>query len=317
MRARRPGRAPQIGAASTTVGLVLFLASPLLGQAGTDGEWRYYGGDAGSTRYSALDQIDATNVASLEVAWRWTSANFGPRPEAYMRVTPLYVDGVVYTTAGYRRAVVAIDGGTGETLWMYRLDEGERGASAPRLNSGRGVAYWADGEQARIILISPAYHLVSLDAKTGFPDPAFGTDGVVDLRENLGREIDTENARIGSSSPAMVVGDVLVVGAALPQGGRPPTREMPPGHVRGYDVRTGELLWTFHTIPQPGEEFHDTWEDGSWEYTGNAAVWTAMSADLELGYVYLPVEAWTGDYYGGHRPGDNLFSQSVVALDAR
>jgi len=317
LRAQRIGRATHAGAATLLFASVVSLASPVLGQTGTQGEWRYYGGDAGSTRYSALDQIDAANVASLEVAWRWTSANFGPRPEAYMRVTPLYIDGVVYTTAGYRRAVVAIDGGTGETLWMYRLDEGERGGSSPRLNSGRGVAYWSDGEQARVILITPAYHLVSLDAQTGLPDPTFGADGIVDLRENLGREIDTENARIGSSSPAMVVGDVLVVGAALPQGGRPPTREMPPGHVRGYDVRTGELLWTFHTIPQPGEEFHDTWEDGSWDYTGNAAVWTAMSADLELGYVYLPVEAGTGDYYGGHRPGDNLFSQSVVALDAR
>ena len=204
MRAKRLGRAAHLGSATTLFGLVLSLTAPVVGQAGTRGQWRYYGGDAGSTRYSALDQIDATNVATLEVAWRWTSANFGPRSESYMRVTPLYVDGVVYTTAGYRRAVVAIDAGTGETLWMYRLDEGKRGESAPRLNSGRGVAYWAGGGQARVILITPAYHLVSLDAKTGLPDKAFGADGVVDLRENLGRKVDTENARIGSSSPAMV-----------------------------------------------------------------------------------------------------------------
>ena len=307
----------QIRLATAVAALVFGSTSTAFGQTGTNGEWRYYAGDAGSTRYSSLDQIDATNVSDLEIAWRWTSANFGPQPESYMRVTPLYVDGVVYTTAGYRRAVVAIDAGTGETLWMYRLDEGDRGNSAPRRNSGRGVAYWSDGEADRIIVVTPAYFMVSLDATTGLPDPAFGTDGIVDLRDDLDREIDKEAAEIGSSTPAMVVGDVLIVGAALPQGGRPPTREMPPGHVRGFDARTGELLWTFHTIPQPGDEFHESWEEGSWEYTGNAAVWTAMSADLDLGYVYLPVEAGTGDYYGGHRPGDNLFSQSVVALDAR
>ncbi|MDX1396334.1 MAG: pyrroloquinoline quinone-dependent dehydrogenase [Gemmatimonadota bacterium] len=286
-------------------------------QEGTSGEWPHYAGDAGSTRYSALDLIDAENAAELEVAWRWTTLNYGPNPEPYMRVTPIYVDGVLYTTAGNRRAVAAIDPATGETLWTYRLDEGERAASAPRRNSGRGVSYWTDGSEARVILITPAYFLVSLDARTGIPDPAFGEDGVVDLRADLGREIDRMNAEIGSSSPAMVVGDVLVVGAALPQGNRPPSPEMPPGHVRGYDARTGALLWTFHTIPQPGEPFHDTWEDGSWEYTGNTAVWTPMSADLERGLVYLPVEAGTGDYYGGHRPGDNIYSQSLVALDAR
>jgi quinoprotein glucose dehydrogenase len=296
----------------------LALAAPfeLGAQQGTAGEWPYYAGDAGSTRYSALDQIDAANAGELEIAWRWTSLNYGPRPEPYMRVTPLYVDGVLYATAGNTRSVVAIDAGTGETLWMHRFDEGDRIRSAPRLNSGRGVAYWSDGEEARAIVITPAYHMISLDARTGVPDPGFGEGGVVDLRLELGREIDIEAAEIGSSSPAMVVGDVLVVGSAFPQGNRPPTKEMPPGHVRGYDVRTGDLLWTFHTIPQPGEPFNDTWEDDSWQYTGNSGVWTPMSADLERGLVYLPVEAGTGDYYGGHRPGDNLYSQSVVCLDA-
>ncbi|MDE2664159.1 MAG: PQQ-binding-like beta-propeller repeat protein [Gemmatimonadota bacterium] len=291
--------------------------SALAAQSGTtDGEWRYWAGDAGSTRYAPLAQIDASNVADLEIAWRWQARNFGRTPEGYYRVTPLYANGVLYATAGFRRAAVAIDPETGETLWMYRLDEGERGRNAPRGNSGRGVGYWTDGAEERVLLITPAYHMVSLDAKTGLPDPAFGEDGIVDLKLGLGREVDLVNDRIGSSSPPVVVGDVIVVGAALPQGGRPPTKEMPPGHVRGFDARTGEQLWTFHTIPQPGDPGHETWEEGSWDYTGNAAVWTPFTADLDLGYVYLPVEAGTGDYYGGHRPGDNLYSQSLVCVDA-
>ncbi|MYE34173.1 MAG: PQQ-binding-like beta-propeller repeat protein [Gemmatimonadales bacterium] len=306
------------------IGLVLLGAASACGRAPvtvqTDaaaGEWRYWAGDAGSTRYAPLDQIDASNVEDLEIAWRWQARNFGPTPEGYYRVTPLYANGVLYATAGFRRAAVAIDPETGETLWMYRLDEGERGRNAPRGNSGRGVGYWTDGAEERVLLITPAYHMVSLDAKTGLPDPAFGEDGVVDLKLGLGRELDLVNDRIGSSSPPVVVGDVIVVGAALPQGGRPPTKEMPPGHVRGFDARTGEQLWTFHTIPQPGDPGHETWEDESWDYTGNAAVWTPFTADLERGYVYLPVEAGTGDYYGGHRPGDNLYSQSLVCVDAR
>jgi len=290
--------------------------TPALAQSGTAGEWHYYAGDAGSTRYSSLDRIDASNVGGLEIAWRWTSQNFGTRPEPYMRVTPLYVDGILYTTAGNTRSVVAIDAGTGETLWTYRLDEGTRLRSAPRLNSGRGVAYWSDGVESRVIVVTPAYHMISLDAKTGRPEDGFGEDGIVDLRHDLGRQIDVETAEIGSSSPAMVVGDVLVVGAAFPQGLRPPTKEMPPGVVRGYDVRTGALLWTFHTIPGPDEPFRETWEDSSPDYTGNAGVWAPMSADIELGYVYLPVELGTSDYYGGHRPGDNVYSQSLVCLDA-
>lgn len=280
-----------------------------------NGQWRYYGGDAGSTRYAPLDQIDRDNAADLEVAWRWQAANFGPQPEFNYRTTPLMVDGVLYATAGYRRTVVAIDAGTGETLWTYRLDDGDR--AAPRRNSGRGVAWWeAPGIAPRIFMVTPGFQLVALDAATGRPIQDFGDGGVVELRVGLGRELDLIDAPIGSSSPPIVVDDVIVIGSALPSGGAPRSREMPPGHVRGYDAVTGELRWTFHTIPQPGEYGNETWEDGSWEYTGNAAVWTPISADPELGLVYLPVELGTGDYYGGHRPGDNLFSQSIVALDA-
>ncbi len=286
-----------------------------LQRGAADGQWRHYGGDAGNTRYAPLDQIDRSNVASLEVVWRWQAANFGPVPEFNYRTTPIMVDSTLYATAGYRRAVAAVDPGTGETLWTYRLDEGER--SAPRRNSGRGVAYWESLETGpRIFFVTPGFRLVALDAASGRPAEGFGEGGIVDLRLELGRDVDLERAPIGSSSPPVVVGGVVVVGSALPAGNAPPSPEMPPGHVRGYDAATGRRLWTFHTIPQPGEHGHDTWEDGSWQYTGNAAVWTAITADTALGLVYLPVEAPTGDYYGGHRPGDNLFSQSLVALEA-
>ena len=295
-----------------------FLFAPLCaaGQQGaTNGEWRFYGGDAGSTRYAPLDQIDGDNVNSLEVAWRWTAANYGPGPEYNYRTTPLMVGGVLYATAGYRRTVVAIDAGTGETLWTYRMDEGDR--SAPRRNSGRGVAYWESPDTGpRIFVVTPGFHLVALDAASGRPVAGFGDGGVIDLRLGLGRDLDLVRAPIGSSSPPIVVDGVVVVGSALPSGSAPPSPEMPPGHVRGFDAVTGELRWTFHTIPQPGEYGNDTWENDSWAYTGNAAVWTALSADPALGYVYLPVELGTGDYYGGHRPGDNLFSQSLVAVNA-
>jgi len=294
------------------------LASPAFSQQGTtNGEWPSYGGGLGSTRYAPLDQIDRENVSELEIAWRWEARNLGPRPDYNFRATPIMMNGVLYTTAGSRRAAVAIDPATGETLWIYRFDEGERGSSAPRKTSGRGVSYWSDGEDERLFFITPSHFMIALNAKTGRPYPDFGRDGIVDLKEGLDRPLDPMKAPIGSSTPGIVVGDVIVVGAALPAGGVPPTKEMPAGHIRGYDVRTGERLWIFHTIPLPGELGHDTWEGDSWKFTGNASVWTSMSADPELGYVYLPTEAPTGDYYGGHRHGDNLFSQSLVCLDAK
>jgi quinoprotein glucose dehydrogenase len=293
-------------------------AGAALAQKGTrDGEWHYYGGDLGSTRYAPLDQVDGSNAAKLEIAWRFATRNLGPRPDFNWRATPILVKGILYTTAGSRRSAVAIDARNGEMLWHYRFDEGERGKTAPRQTSGRGVSYWTDGKEERILFITPAYFMVALDAKTGRPFPDFGRDGVVDLKEELDRPVDLVKDAIGSSSPAIIVGDVVIVGAALPAGGNPPTKEMPAAHVRGYDVRTGKRLWIFHTIPLPGELGNETWEYDSWRYTGNVAVWTTMSADTELGYVYLPTEAPTGDYYGGHRPGDNLFSQSIVCLEAK
>jgi quinoprotein glucose dehydrogenase len=256
-------------------------------------------------------------VGDLEIAWRWQARNFGPEPEFNFRVTPIMVDGILYATAGYRRAVVAIDAATGETLWMYRLEEGKRGENAPRLNSGRGVSYWREGADERIFLITPGYHLVSLDAKTGQPVTTFGQSGIVDLKRGLDRPVDPIEGAIGSSSPPVVSNGVVVVGAALLTGLAPVSKENAPGFIRGYDARTGERLWIFHTIPLPGEYGNETWEGDSWSYTGNAGVWAPFSVDDELGYVYLPTEAATGDYYGAHRLGDNLFTQSLVCLDLR
>ncbi len=279
-------------------------------------QWPYYGGDARATRYSPLDLINRNNVDKLQIAWRWKADNFGPRPEFNYRTTPLMVNGVLYATAGLRRAVVAIDGETGETLWIYRLDERERGEHAPRVNSGRGVAYWSDGEHGRILVITPGFQLIALDAQSGLPVTSFGRNGIVDLKQGLDRELDPVSTPLGSSSPPLVVGDVIVVGSALPGGFAPPSASQPPGHVRGFDVRSGAQRWIFHTIPHPGEFGYDSWEPDAWKTIGNVAAWSTLSADLELGYVYLPLEAPTADHYGGHRPGDNLFSQSLVCLDA-
>ena len=284
------------------------------------GEWRHYGGDPGSTKYSPLDQINRESVADLQVAWRWRTDNFGPRVDFNYQATPLMVGGVLFTTAGWRRNVVAIDGATGETLWMYRYDEADRGDAAPvRASSGRGVAYWTNGQgDDRIIHVTKGYHLVALNATTGQPIDSFGEQGVIDLYEGLYDGLDRpapEDGQIGLNSPAMVVGDVIVVGAALRA--TAPAPAFTAGFVRGFDARSGEQLWIFHTIPQPGEFGNDTWENDSWRYTGNTGVWAPMSADQELGYVYLPVETPTNDLYGGHRPGDNLFAESLVCLDAK
>jgi quinoprotein glucose dehydrogenase len=283
------------------------------GQSG-GGEWRFYGGDARSTKYSPLDQINESNVKQLQVAWRWKGQNFGPSPQATSEITPIMVGGVLYFTAGTRRVVIAADAATGETLWTYRLQEEGRGSV--RANN-RGVSYWSDGQgDARIIAISPGYQLLALNAKTGQPIPGFGANGLVDLWKGLDRDV-IKPGTIGATSPAMIVKDVAVVGIAMGVGVALPTIENTPGYIRGYDVRTGNLLWTFRTIPRPGEFGNETWEDGSWKYTGNTGAWGPLTADEELGYVYIPVEMPSGDLYGGHRHGDNLFADSLVCLDAR
>jgi quinoprotein glucose dehydrogenase len=280
---------------------------------GIGAEWHTYASDLHSTKYSPLDQINASNVKQLQVAWRWKSYNFGPRMEANMETTPLMISGVLYFNAGSRRVIVAADAATGETLWIYRMEEGQRAALFPRPYS-RGVSYWTDGKgDERILAVTAGYHLVALDTKTGIPVPAFGSKGAVDLFDGLDRPKEGE---IGATSPPLIVKNVVIVGAAGKNGTAPVSKTNTPGQVRGYDIRTGKLLWTFHTIPAAGEFGNDTWLNDSWKYTGNAGVWAPMSADEELGYVYLPVESPTGDFYGGHRPGNGLFGESLVCLDA-
>jgi quinoprotein glucose dehydrogenase len=286
------------------------------GQSGVrNGEWPHWGADLGNTKYSSVEQINRDNVKNLRVAWRWKADNFGPRPQNNLEATPLMIGGVLYTTAGTRPSVAAIDGATGETLWIYRFDEGARGDMAPRSVS-RGVDYWTDGKQQRILFMTRGYRLISLDAKTGLPDPAFGDSGVVDLYENFDQPA-PKDGTISSTSPPVVVNNVVVIGGALQGGTAPRSKENTKGYIRGYDVRTGTRLWIFHTIPHPGEFGNDTWLNDSWAYTGNTTVWSPFSADEELGYVYLPVESPTGDFYGGHRPGNNLFAGSLVCLDAK
>jgi quinoprotein glucose dehydrogenase len=294
---------------------ILFCAPLTAQQADNVGEWRFYGSDASSTKYSPLDQIDAENVSELEIVWRWKANNFGARPDHNWQATPLMANGVLYTTAGTRRDAVAIDPATGETLWMFRLDEGLRGDRAPRSNN-RGLAYWTDGTEERILMISLGYQLIALDAKTGRLVEGFGEGGIVDLTQGLDRDV-VEPGRIGSSSPPIVINDVVVTGAALQGGAAPASKTNVPGYIRGFDVRTGKKIWTFRTIPHPGEFGNETWEDRSWEYTGNTGAWAPLSGDPDLGYVYIPVEIPTGDQYGGHRPGDNLFGSSIVCLDVK
>ena len=285
------------------------------GQAGSTWEWPTYGADLANTRYAPLDQINAGNFSKMEVAWRLKTENLGPRPEYLLEATPLMVGGRIYTTAGTRRAVVAADAATGEMLWIHGENEGQRGAVAPRQLSGRGLAYWSDGREQRILYVTPGYRLIALDAKTGMPVPSFGKNGVVDLKEDNDQFIDPLNGEIGLHATPVVAKDVVIVGAAHRSGGVPRSRTNVKGYVRGFDVRTGKRLWIFHTIPLQGEFGYDTWEKESAVYTGNTGVWAQISVDAELETVYLPVEMPTGDYFGANRPGNGLFGESLVAVD--
>ena len=297
------------------LGLGLLWGTALAQQGAPDGEWPHYGGDLGHTRYSALDQINGENFNRLRVAWRFKTDNLGPGPEYNLQSTPLMIDGVIYSTGGTRRAVVALDAATGEMRWMYSLDEGERGENAPRRLSGRGLSFWQDGDDRRVVYVTPGYRMIALDADTGRPVPGFGVDGVVDLKLEADQDIDLVTGEIGLHSTPAIAGDVIIVGAAHRTGGNPRSRENVKGFVRGYDARTGKRLWIFHTIPLRGEYGYESWLDGSAEYTGNTGVWALIAVDEELETVYLPVEAGTGDYYGAYRPGDNLFAESLVAVD--
>jgi quinoprotein glucose dehydrogenase len=307
-----------IACAVSLVCVLAWTGTSLAGQSGaTGGEWRTYGADLGNTRYSPLDQINRDNFSKLEIAWRFKTDNLGPQREFEFQSTPLVANGVLYTTAGTRRAAVALDAATGEMKWMYSLDEDKRGAAAPRRLSGRGLSYWTDGKEERIIYVTPGYQLIALDARTGRPIPTFGRSGIVDLKQELDQQIDPITSDIGLHSPPTVAGNTIIVGAAHRSGNRARSKTNVKGVARGYDVRTGRRLWIFHTIPRPGEFGNETWLDDSWSYTGNNGVWGVISVDEELGLAYLPVEIPTGDYYGGHRPGAGLFGSSLVAVDLK
>ena len=318
-----------------TIFLLLSAVANIQAQTGErSGEWHFFGGDSGSTKYSSLDLIDKENVANLEIAWRWESVdgrfNIDQLKAEYpnlqvandvsnvsidsLKAAPLMVDGVIYISTPFYQAA-AIDAASGETLWVHDPRSYASGIPIMMLGfSSRGLAYWSEDEQSRVIWGTGDGYLLQVDAVTGEPIEEFGNSGRVDLIAGIPRARRRAPINYSITSSPMIIRDVIVVGSAISD--QPEYKEMPPGHVRGFDVHTGELLWTFHTIPQPGELGNDTWENGSWEYSGHANVWTLMSADEETGYVYLPIGSPTNDFYGGHRLGDNLFANSLVALDA-
>ena len=293
------------------------VTAPAWAQYGAkNGDWRHYAGDQGSTKYSGLDQIDADNFADLEVLWRWESPDKNLEDKTsfrpfHFRVTPIVINGVAYVSTGLSQ-VAAIDLATGETLWVHDPESYERGPVTHGMFQHRGVEYWSDGTEERVFIATGGRQLVSLDAKTGLPDPHFADGGWVDLWEGLGREVNKRN--IGHNKPTVIVGDTIVVGSIIMD--VPMMKKNPPGHVRGYDVRSGTLKWIFHSIPQEDEYGTETWENEAWRYSGNTNVWSLMTADEEVGYIYLPFGTPTSDYYGGHRHGDNLFAESLVCLDA-
>ena len=307
-----------------------------------NGEWRYLGGDAGHTRSSPLDQINGDNFSDLEVAWTWRGDNFGPNVDYFSRSTPIYVDGMLYTVATPRRQVVAIDPATGETLWAFREPETVRHLRSPRQAYGKGVAYAEVNGRGVIYVTSPAFFLWALDAKTGRPLENWGTSvpldgfsdtGTIDLipplvsdwgrwqdraaSYNPGEGIPRELGMVTSSAPPIVVNGVVVVLVGhQPSYGQ--TRiENVPGDIMGFDAATGAFLWKFHVIPRPGEFGHETWHNDAWQWSGDMSSWAPASADPELGLVYLVTNASTVQSYAGHRPGDNLFGGSVLALDVR
>ena len=312
-------------------GLVALCPSLALAQYGAvNGEWPTYAGDLGGTKYSPLDQIDASNFSDLEIAWRWRSADAdldldtlrAIHPDLSilnLRVTPLMVDGVVYAVTPMRLAV-ALDAGTGAMRWIHNPQAIRSTKHAINTSNylTRGLAYWAEDGEARIFYGTPDGYLLALDARTGQPVLSFGRNGRVDLtteipRGGRGTTDHDGNPWISITSAPIVARGIVVTPMSISD--QPITREQPPGWVKGIDARTGETRWVFRTVPQADDFGNDTWQNESWRYTGGTNVWSAFSVDDELGYIYLPTGTPTNDYYGGHRPGDNLFAESLVALD--
>ncbi len=324
----------RIGPPAANVLLLLAMLAPvgLAAQIGTEnGEWRYWGGDYSSSRYAPLDQITAENFGDLEVTWIWRGDNFGDHVDMIMRSTPTYIDGILYTVAGYRRQVAAIDPETGETLWTFREPNTERHERSMRQNYGKGVAYAEVDGRGMVYVVTPGFFLHALDAKTGrplenwgetVPIEGFPETGNVDLLAHMdegeydvysGYEFD--HKVITNSSSPIVVDGVIVVGNSHEQGSNETHRTNVPGDILAFDAATGDFMWRFDVIPEEGQLGVDTWESDAWKYTGNVSAWAPMSADLELGLVYVVTDGVTIDYYGGFYPGSNLFSTSIIALD--
>jgi len=300
--------------------VTLGLVTGVIAQQGTPqtAEWRRGGGSDGrNNRYSPLDQINPNNVRNLKIAWAWRSDNIGSAPEYKNETTPIYAGGVLYFTAGDRRSVIAADPATGETLWMWRMDEGAR-ATGVRKNS-RGVAWWSDGPESRILVVTQGYQLVSLDAKTGHQDLQFGVEGIVDLTKEVEKDsnFNLDVGHLMNTSPPLVTGDIVIIPTSLENARVPKSQKYPKGDIMAFNVRTGKRVWVFHTIPRKGEFGEDTWENNSNVFSGHTGAWAPFSVDEELGLVYLPVEGATGDQFGGQRPGNNLFSSSLVAVEVK
>ena len=302
--------------------LVVCLGASVAGSA-FSADWPSYGGDNGSQKYSTLDQVNASNVADLVTAWSWESPdnatvadniaqqNYRAVPAGF-KATPIVIEGVMYVPSSFGR-VVALDAASGEEKWVFDTEAWSSGRPANLGYNSRGVGYWSSEDKQRIFFATNDANLWSIDALTGLPDSSFGDGGKIDLSLGLGREIDKR--QYGVVSPPLVTNDIVVVNSIINDG--PTTKEMPPGNVRGFDPRTGDIVWMFETIPQAGAFGNETWKNGSWEYTGNTNSWTIMSADDELGIVYLPIGTPTNDWYGGLRHGDNLFAESLVAVEAK
>ncbi len=327
-----PRAAPSSLSAAVVLSAALCGPSAAQERGNPDGEWRYWGGDASNSRYSALDQIDRNNFDDLEIAWTWRGDNFGPTVDFIMRTTPIYAEGRLYGVAGRSRTAIAIDPATGETLWTFREPRTTRWERSSRQSHGKGVAYSEIDGRGVIYLVTPAFFLHALDAETGLPLEGFGNPvpvdgfgeyGTVDMLADLGHPYDPDEgipAEVGfitNTSPPIVVNGVVVIGNSNLTGRLDPRRENVPGDILAYDAQTGEHLWKFNVIPRPGEFGHDTWENDAWEWSGNINTWPPLSADPERGIVYVTTDAPTNDYFGGHRPGDNLFGNSIIALDIR
>jgi quinoprotein glucose dehydrogenase len=280
---------------------VLSGVSSLAQQADSFRTWSVFGGGPDNIHYSNLDQINRDNVHSLQVAWTFDSGDQHPKSE--MECNPIVVDGVLYATTP-NGSVVALDAASGSLRWRYDATDGLKNIGKVR---NRGVTYWSDGADRRIFVGARQY-LVALDAATGKPITAFGKAGRIDLREGLGRE---PLNWVTMTSPAVVYKDVVIVGGAMSE-----TLPASPADIRAFDAHSGQLRWSFHTIPHPGELGYETWPKTAWTYSGSANNWAGMAIDLKRGIVFVPTGSAASDFYGANRVGDDLFADSLLALNA-